>query len=114
MLDVGTGCGIQALQAAEHADRVVATDVNPRALELTALGAALSGIDNVELREGSWFEPVAGEQFDLIVSNPPFVISPENDFVYRDGSGGRDEVSQLVVTAGRRATWPPAASRRCW
>ena len=97
-LDVGTGCGIQALQAAEHADRVVAVDVNPRALELTALGAALSGIANIELREGSWFEPVAGEQFDLIVSNPPFVISPENDFVYRDGSGGRDEVSQLVVT----------------
>ena len=98
VLDVGTGCGIQALQAAEHADRVVATDVNPRALELTALGAALSGIDNIELRAGSWFEPVAGERFDLIVSNPPFVISPENDFVYRDGSGGRDEVSQLVVT----------------
>ena len=97
-LDVGTGCGIQALQAAEHADRVVATDVNPRALELTALGAALSGIGNIELRAGSWFEPVAGEQFDLIVSNPPFVISPENDFVYRDGSGGRDEVSELVVT----------------
>ena len=98
VLDVGTGCGIQALQAAAHADHVVATDVNPRALELTALGAALSGIENVELREGSWFEPVAGEHFDLIVSNPPFVISPENDFVYRDGSGGRDEVSELVVT----------------
>ena len=97
VLDVGTGCGIQALQAAGHADRVVAVDVNQRALDLTALGAALSGIDNVELREGSWFEPVAGEQFDLIVSNPPFVISPESDYVYRDGSGGRDEVSELVV-----------------
>ncbi len=97
-LDVGTGCGIHALQAAQHADHVVAVDVNPRALELTALGAALSGIDNVELRQGSWFEPVAGEEFDLIVSNPPFVISPENDFVYRDGTGGRDEVSQLVIT----------------
>ena len=106
VLDVGTGCGVQALRAAEHADRVVATDVNPRALELTALGAALSGIDNVELREGSWFEPVAGEEFDLIVSNPPFVISPENDFVYRDGSGGRDEVSQLVVTEAARHLAP--------
>lgn len=98
VLDVGTGCGIQALMAAEHADRVVAVDVNERALELTALGAALSGIGNVELRRGSWFEPVEGEQFDLIVSNPPFVISPESDLVYRDGSGGRDEVSRLVIT----------------
>ena len=106
VLDVGTGCGVQALRAAAHADRVVATDVNPRALELTALGAALSGIDNVELREGSWFEPVAGEEFDLIVSNPPFVISPENDFVYRDGSGGRDEVSRLVVTQAARHLAP--------
>ncbi len=98
VLDVGTGCGIQALLAAEHADRVVAVDVNERALAMTELGAALSGIGNIELRQGSWFEPVAGEQFDLIVSNPPFVISPESDLVYRDGSGGRDEVSQLVVT----------------
>lgn len=97
-LDLGTGCGIQALQLAAHADRVVAVDVNPRALALTALGAALSGIDNVALLEGSWFEPVAGQAFDLIVSNPPFVISPENDYVYRDGSGGRDEVSELVVS----------------
>jgi len=105
-LDVGTGCGIQALLAAGHADRVVAVDVNQRALDLTALGAALSGIDNVELLLGSWFEPVEGEQFDLIVSNPPFVISPENDFVYRDGSGGRDEVSQLVVTEAARHLAP--------
>ena len=106
VLDVGTGCGIQALMAAEHAERVVATDVNERALELTALGAALSGLGNIELRQGSWFEPVEGEQFDLIVCNPPFVISPENDFVYRDGSGGGDEVSQLVVTQAARHLAP--------
>lgn len=96
-LDVGTGCGMHALLAAGHADRVVATDVNKRALALTELGAALSGVGNVECREGSFFEPVAGEQFDLIVSNPPFVISPEEGLVYRDGTLGRDEVSRVAV-----------------
>lgn len=105
-LDVGTGCGIQALTVAAHADRVVAVDVSQRALDLTALGAALSGIDNIELRQGSWFEPVRGQEFDLIVSNPPFVISPESDLVYRDGSGGRDEVSQHVVTEAAKHLAP--------
>lgn len=83
-LDLGTGNGIQALLAASHASTVVATDVNPRALAFGAFNAALNAIDRIELRQGSWYEPVAGERFDLIVSNPPYVISPENDLVYRD------------------------------
>ena len=83
-LDLGTGNGIQALLAASHASSVVATDVNPRALAFGTFNAALNGIDRIEFRQGSWYEPVAGERFDLIVSNPPYVISPENDLVYRD------------------------------
>ena len=96
-LDVGTGCGAQALLAARHADRVVATDVNERALELARLNARLNGVDNVEFREGSLFEPVARERFDLIVSNPPFVISPDNELVFRDGGHARDDLSRAVV-----------------
>src|ERR1051326_8983740 len=60
-LDVGTGSGIHALLAAEHAKHVVAVDVNERALAYTRLNAALNGLDNVECRTGSLFEPVAGE-----------------------------------------------------
>ena len=97
-LDVGTGCGVHALLAAEHADRVVATDVNPRALAYTRLSAVLSGVENVELREGSFFDPVAGERFDLVVCNPPFAISPEDKLTYRDGQLGRDEVSRMALT----------------
>ncbi len=89
-LDMGTGCGIQALLAAGHAERVVATDVNERALAFTALNAALNGVENVELRAGSFFEPVAGERFGLVVSNPPYVISPEASFLFRDSGLGRD------------------------
>jgi hypothetical protein len=62
-LDVGTGSGIHALLAARHAKHVVAIDVNDRALAYTALNAALNGIDNVECRNGSFFDPVDGETF---------------------------------------------------
>ncbi len=96
-LDLGTGSGIQALLLARHAGHVVATDVNTRALAYTELGAALSGLDNVECREGSFFDPVEGDRFDLIASNPPYVVSPETQFVYRDGGLERDEVSRLAV-----------------
>jgi SAM-dependent methyltransferase len=95
-LDLGTGCGALALLAARHAEHVVATDVNPRALAFAAANAELNGVTNVELRQGSWFEPVAGERFDLVVSNPPFVISPERRYLYRDG-GTTDEVSRTVL-----------------
>src|SRR6185295_16402497 len=83
-LDMGTGCGIQALLAAQHAELVVATDVNERALAFADLNAALNDLDNVETRAGSFFEPVEGETFELVVSNPPYVISPEIAYVFRD------------------------------
>jgi hypothetical protein len=96
-LDVGTGCGIQALLAAKHADRVVATDVNPRALGFAAFNARLNGIDNIELRPGSAFDPVEGERFDLIVANPPYVISPDTSYAYRDSDLPADELCRRIV-----------------
>lgn len=97
-LDLGTGCGVQALHLAAHADHVVATDVNRRALWMTRLNAALNGAD-VEVREGSFFEPVAGERFDLISTNPPFVISPATGdrLVYRDSGLPGDRVVEHIV-----------------
>lgn len=83
-LDIGTGCGVHALLAARHSERVIATDISDSALRYTAFNAALNGIDNVECRAGDLFEPVAGESFDLILSNPPFVIGPGGEYVYRD------------------------------
>ncbi|MEU5364607.1 methyltransferase [Streptomyces sp. NPDC005925] len=105
-LDLGTGSGIQALHASRHATRVTATDVNPRALHITALTLALSGAPAADLREGSLFEPVKdGEAYDLIVSNPPFVISPNARLTYRDGGMGGDDLCRtLVQQAGERLT----------
>ena len=98
-LDVGTGSGVHALLAARHAKQVIATDVNLRALAFTELNAALNGIRNVEVREGSLFEPVEGETFDLITCNAPYVVSPETRWAYRDGGFAADEVSERVVKA---------------
>ncbi|MER7576833.1 class I SAM-dependent methyltransferase [Streptomyces sp. NPDC126514] len=103
-LDLGTGSGIQALHAAQHATRVTATDLNPRALHSTALTLALSGAPAADLRAGSLFEPLRDdERYDLIVSNPPFVISPGARLTYRDGGmGGDDLCRSLVQGAGER------------
>jgi methylase of polypeptide subunit release factors len=96
-LDLGTGCGVQALHLARHSGQVTATDLNPRALDFARLTVALSGVDHVELRQGSLFEPVAGRRFDLVVSNPPFVISPGERFTYRDSGLSGDELCRRLV-----------------
>ncbi|MGW4200732.1 DUF7059 domain-containing protein [Streptomyces sp. NPDC004726] len=102
-LDLGSGSGIQALHAAQHATRVTATDLNPRALGFTRLTLALSDAPEPDLREGSLFEPAGQDTYDLIVSNPPFVISPGARLTYRDGGmGGDDLCRSLVQQAGDR------------
>ena len=95
-LDLGVGCGIQTLYLLRPVRQVVATDISTRALEFTAFNVALAGVDcaRVQLRQGNLLEPVAGQRFDLIVSNPPFVITPPSVrqaglplMEYRDAGG---------------------------
>ena len=96
VLDLGTGCGIQVLHL--DADEVVATDLNPRALELAEISLGLSGV-RADLRTGSLYEPVAGERFDLILTNPPYVIAPPGgSLVYREGGLAGDDLMREVVT----------------
>ena len=102
-LDLGTGCGIQALHAARRARAVVATDVSERALSFAAFNAALAGA-SLDLRRGSMLQPVAGERFGLVVSNPPFVITPRAAgehlprYTYRDGGrAGDDLLRDLII-----------------
>ncbi|GAB3485685.1 DUF7059 domain-containing protein [Nocardiopsis coralliicola] len=105
-LDLGTGCGVQALHLASRARSITATDVNPRALHLAAISCALSGVSDVEMREGSLYAPVAGERFDLIVSNPPFVITPDSArYTYRESDlPGDAVVAELVRRAPEQLT----------
>jgi hypothetical protein len=99
-LDLGTGCGVQALHLMTHSTDVTVTDVSERALVFARLTAALNEA-TWEVRTGSMLEPVAGERFDLIVSNPPFVITPRSaglpTFEYRDGGGAGDGVVRDLV-----------------
>ncbi|MDQ3611813.1 MAG: methyltransferase [Actinomycetota bacterium] len=102
-LDLGTGGGVQALLAAGHSSTVVATDANPRAAGYTRLAAALNGI-HLDVRTGDLLEPVAGELFDLVVSNPPFVLgAPGGDGgvhqTYRDAGPEGDGLCRRLVTA---------------
>lgn len=117
VLDLGCGGGIQALHASRHAEHVVATDLSERALAFAAFNAALNEVD-LELRQGSLLDPVADETFDLIVSNPPFVITPrraaaappeqhehehepadpETTWTYRDGGRAGDTLLAELLT----------------
>lgn len=100
-LDLGTGCGVQSLHLATHAREVTATDISSRALGFTSFTAALSG-QSWRLLAGSLLEPVAGQRFELVVSNPPFVITPRISqvptFTYRDGGRVGDGVVAELVT----------------
>ncbi|MCU1435699.1 MAG: SAM-dependent methyltransferase [Pseudarthrobacter sp.] len=113
-LDLGTGCGIQSFHLLHHAEHVTATDISERALAFTRFNLLLNAEalhldparleDRVSLRRGSLLEPVAGEEFELVVSNPPFVITPRTSgeeasgqFTYRDGGLPGDQIVSSLV-----------------
>jgi methylase of polypeptide subunit release factors len=96
-LDLGTGNGVLALAAAAHSGSVVATDLNARAREFCEFNAAFNGVTNMEFREGSAYEPVRGERFDLILANPPFFVTPTVRRVYSDNSMELDGFCRMLV-----------------
>jgi methylase of polypeptide subunit release factors len=98
-LDLGTGCGVQALHLSTHADRITATDLSDRALRFAATTAALNGLD-WELLRGDLTSPVQGRRFDLVVSNPPFVVGPgTTTHTYRDSGRSGDAVCAELAAA---------------
>lgn len=120
-LDLGTGCGIVALYLARAGTaRIVATDISQRALDLAGANARLNDLaDRIEFRRGDLFETVRGERFELILSNPPFVITPrERDggeaprYEYRDGGMTGDELAEKVAREGP-AYLQPGGSLLC-
>ena len=127
-LDLGCGCGIQTLYLLRHAEHVVATDISERALAFTAFNASLAGVcvtggpdagsgdgaGRLEFLRGSLLEPVAGRRFDLITSNPPFVLTPPAVreaglplMEYRDAGG---PVLPVLVAGLREHLEPGAAA----
>lgn len=112
--DLGTGSGAIALAIARErpACRIVATDRSTTALAVARRNAARLGIGNVEFREGIWLEPLAGEVFDLIVSNPPYIASEDPRLHTSEirfepitalaaGPDGLDDIRHITATASR-------------
>jgi len=94
VLDMGTGCGLLAVLAAEKAKKVVATDVNPQAIHCTSQNALLNNVKNkIETRQGDLFKPVRkSERFNLILFNAPYLPSQEweeKDLISRAWAGGK-------------------------
>jgi len=95
-LDLCTGSGIHALLASTHSERVVAVDINPRAVRCTRFNARVFGASNIEVMEGDLYEG-APEHFDLITANPPFVPSPLDALGFRDGGRSGEDVLARIV-----------------
>jgi release factor glutamine methyltransferase len=101
VLDMGTGSGVCAVLAARRARRVVAVDINPAAVRCALINAALNGVEHrVQVRQGDLFAPVAGERFDLILFNPPFLRGRPRD--------DRDRAWRSLDIAERFAAGVPA------
>lgn len=96
-LDLGTGSGILSLAASAHSDTVVATDLTERAVICTRFNARLNGVENIEAMSGDCFAPVAGRRFDLILSNPPFFITPQTDFIFCENPMDLDGLCRRLV-----------------
>lgn len=94
VLDIGTGIGIQAIVAARTAEKVLATDINPNAIEIARSNAELNKIRNIEFRISNLFEKV-NEKFDLIIFNPPYLPSHEEDMLSASWAGGKNGVEVI-------------------
>lgn len=91
VLDLGTGCGLQAIHAAKQGGSVVATDINPKAIECAKKNAT-DNYETIDFREGDLFSPVQGERFDVIIFNPPYLQKEEEPKDWIDYSYSSSEV----------------------
>lgn len=110
--DLGTGSGAIALAIASERPRatVVATDASAGALEAAGRNARSLSVHNVGFRHGDWFAPLAGERFDLVASNPPYIADDDAHLAQGDlrfeprdalasGADGLDAIRAIVAGA---------------
>ena len=99
VLDLCTGCGVIGFLAARQGGQVLATDLNPRAVQMAAFNAKMNGIHNVRFAAGSGFEPAGGRRFDLITANPPCVLGPSARYTFRDSGEELDSLCRKIIAA---------------
>lgn len=98
LLDLCTGSGIQAVLASRFAKKVTGIDINPRAVNFSRFNAMLNQRENVSFLLGDLYKPIAGEKFDRITANPPFVPSPAERVFFRDGSSTGESILERIVS----------------
>jgi methylase of polypeptide subunit release factors len=96
-LDVCTGCGALGFLASGYSRHVLATDLNPKAIQLATFNARLNGIRNIEFAVGATFEPAGGSKFDLITANPPCVLGPAARYTFRDSGMELDGLCRQMI-----------------
>ena len=106
VLDLCSGSGVQGLVASRYAQQVTAVDLNPRAIRFARFNAQLNDIRNIRFHQGSLYEPVADQQFDTILANPPFVPSPKRDLGFRDGGATGEEILAAIISSSARYLKP--------
>ncbi|MEO0533163.1 MAG: carbamoyltransferase C-terminal domain-containing protein [Cyanobacteria bacterium P01_A01_bin.123] len=97
VLDLCCGGGIQGLVASRYAQQVTSVDINPRAIRFARFNAQLNDIRNIQFCQGSLYEPIADQQFDTILANPPFVPSPKQNLGFRDGGTTGEEILAAII-----------------
>ncbi len=107
VLDVGTGSGIQAIVAAQQAQRVVAIDVNPEAVVCARANCERNEVDNVTVLQGDLFEPLtAGERFDVIIFTPPYMEGPVTTLLSRALNDPRKALARRFFAEARNHLEP--------
>ncbi|MCO8121544.1 methyltransferase [Stieleria sp. TO1_6] len=96
-LDLCGGFGLHGVIAGQFSDQVITSDLNPRAKEFVDFNAALNDCSNLTAVSGDLFCPVKGQTFNLILSNPPFVISPETVATFRDSPYQLDGFTRQMI-----------------
>lgn len=107
VLDIGTGCGILAIIAARKAQKVIATDINPRAVKCAKLNVENNHVySKIEVRQGDLLQPIQKtEKFNVIVFNAPYLPASRREektwigLAWAGGPNGRRLIDQFIVEA---------------
>lgn len=97
VLDLCCGCGILGIAASSHSRKVTGIDINPRAINFSTFNALLNNIQNCTFLCGDLYEPLKDEKFDLILSNPPYEISPYKTNLFQDGGKNGFKILKKII-----------------
>lgn len=99
VLDLGTGCGVLALLGRTRGNEVAAVDCNTRAIQFSQWNMDLNGLSSVGWQTADFFAPLGGQTFDLVLCNPPFVISPRSEVLHSDSGRPTDQLCESLIRA---------------